>query len=386
MKTTDSHADFRAGAHQTHFSRKKHQYRSFQPTPVNHPYRWRDARIAVALEEAVRLIGELNAYSALIPDVDFFIQMHVFSEAVKSSRIEGTKTGIDEAVLPQAEVAPEKRDDWGEVQNYVAALNHSIGRLDELPVCMRLLKEAHQILMAGVRGEHKQPGEIRTAQNWIGGTSIQTASFIPPHQDSLPQLLGDLEHFWHNDKLNMPQLIKIAISHYQFETIHPFNDGNGRVGRMLITLHLIELGILQKPALYLSDFFERNKGAYYDALTFVRDRNDMDQWLLFFLSAVRETAHKSRATFEQIVTLREDYERRIIGGGKRAQHAHKLLLKLFSDPVITVDRAAKHLQVSTSTANTLINWLERKDILRKVTRQSRNRIFSLHEYLALFME
>ncbi len=386
MKKAEKVAGFQAGGHRSHFSQKEYQYRSFQPSPVNQPYQWQDERIPVLLEESVRFVGELNAYSTLIPDVDFFIEMHVFSEAVKSSRIEGTKTGIDEAVLPKAQIAPEKRDDWLEVQNYVAALNHSIDRLRELPVCVRLLKEAHKILMEDVRGGHKQPGEIRMMQNWIGGTSIQTASFIPPHQDSLPELLSDLEYFWNNNKLHMPHLIKIALSHYQFETIHPFNDGNGRIGRMLITLHLIKLDILQKPTLYLSDFFERNKGAYYDALTFVRDRNDMDQWIIFFLSAVTETAKKSKDTLEKIVELRKDYDRRIIGGGKRAKHAHELLLQLFSHPVITVAEAAEHLQVSTSTANTLINWLERENILQKVANQSRNRIFCLHEYLALFSE
>ena len=377
---------FVAGHYQPYFSGKDHQYQSFLPAPVNRPYSWQDPRIPVLLEEAVRLLGELNAYSALIPDVDFFIEMHVRQEAVKSSRIEGTKTGVDEAALPEEEIAPDKRDDWAEVQNYITAVNHGINALAGLPVCMRLLASAHGILMSGVRGESKQPGKIRAGQNWIGGTSIRTAQFIPPHQNELPGLLTDMEKFWHNHNLNMPHLVKIAISHYQFETIHPFNDGNGRIGRMLIVLHLIELGILKKPTLYLSDFFERNKGAYYDALTLVRERNDLDQWIMFFLSAVIETAGKGTNVFTSIVALREEYDKRIIAFGRRAKHAHKLLLKLFSSPAITVRQAAGYLEVSNSTANTLLHQMEQADILRKTTSHSRNRIFLLHEYLMLFYE
>lgn len=377
-------AGFVAGRHQPHFSGQAHQYRSFSPSPVNRPYQWQDPKISVLLEDAVRRLGELNAYSALIPDVDFFIEMHVRSEAVKSSRIEGTKTGVDEAALPEEEITPERRDDWAEVQNYIRALNHGIAALDTLPVCMRLLQGAHKILMSGVRGENKQPGEVRAGQNWIGGANINSAQFIPPHPGALPELLTDLEKFWHNRSLAMPHLIRTAISHYQFETIHPFNDGNGRIGRMLIVLHLIELGILKKPTLYLSDFFERHKGAYYDALTLVRERNDLDQWLVFFLTAVIETAGKGVEVFTRIIALREEFDGRIAALGRRAKHARVLMPGLFSSPVITVSQASERLKVSTSTANTLINQMEQAGILREATGHSRNRIFLLHEYLELF--
>lgn len=383
MTSNDSKI-FKAGSYKKNFFNQEYEYQSFFPTPANQPYEWQDKRIPVLLEEAMRLVGELNAYSILVPDVDFFIQMHVRNEALKSSRIEGTRTEMDEAILPEEEIAPEKRDDWVEVQNYIKSLNHSLEQLKELPICMRLLKGAHKILLTGVRGENKHPGEIRTTQNWIGGTNIQTAAFIPPHPNDLSETLKDLELFWHNKGLNMPHLIKMAISHYQFETVHPFLDGNGRIGRLLITLHLVELGILQKPVLYLSDFFERNKGQYYDGLTFVRTRNNMDQWIIFFLSAVMETAKKGRGTFEKIIALRHTYEQRIMGLGRRAKLAHSLLLHLFSDPATNAAFAAKTLDVSISAANTLVNELTRIDILKETTGFSRNRMFILHEYLDLF--
>lgn len=381
---SENDSTYVAGSYVKHFHNRDYEYSSFLPSPVNQPYQWQDKRIPVLLEEAVRLVGELNAYSFLVPNVDFFIQMHVRSEALKSSRIEGTRTEIDEVILPEEEIAPEKRDDWTEVQNYIKALNYSIDKLKELPVCMRLLQDAHRILLSGVRGKHKQPGSIRTSQNWIGGTSIQSAAFIPPHPDNLSEALKDLELFWHNQGLAMPKLIKVAISHYQFESIHPFLDGNGRIGRLLITLHLVEMGILKKPTLYLSDFLERNKGEYYDGLTFVRTRNDLDQWIVLFLSGVIEAARKGKETFEKIIALRESYGKLIMGLGRRAELADKLLLHLFSSPAINVNEAAQRLGISISAANTLISELERLDVLREVTGFSRNRIFVLHEYRDIF--
>jgi len=377
---------YNSGSYRKHFQGKDYEYQSFLPSSVNCYYEWEDKRILPLLEEAIRLVGELNAYSFLVPDVDFFIQMHVKNEALKSSRIEGTRTEMDEVILPEEEIMPEKRDDWSEVQNYIKAINYSIAQLNEIPLSMRLLEKSHEILLSGVRGKERQPGQVRTTQNWIGGSSIKTASFIPPHPDDMRASLTDLELFWHNKKINMPNLIKIAISHYQFETIHPFNDGNGRIGRMLITLHLIELGILQKPTLYLSDYFERNKGAYYDALTFVRDHNDMDQWIIFFLSAVIETAKKSKNTFRKIISLRGVYEQRIIKNGRKIKLINDLLLRLFSNPAIRVSDVSNLLGKSISTSNNLIKEMETMGILKEITGFSRNRIFILHEYLDIFRD
>lgn len=377
---------YNSGSYRKHFQGKDYEYQSFLPSSVNCYYEWEDKRILPLLEEAIRLVGELNAYSFLVPDVDFFIQMHVKNEALKSSRIEGTRTEMDEVILPKEEIMPEKRDDWSEVQNYIKAINYSIAQLNEIPLSMRLLEKSHEILLSGVRGKERQPGQVRTTQNWIGGSSIKTASFIPPHPDDMRASLADLELFWHNKKINMPNLIKIAISHYQFETIHPFNDGNGRIGRMLITLHLIELGLLQKPTLYLSDYFERNKGAYYDALTFVRDHNDMDQWIIFFLSAVIETAKKSKNTFRKIISLRRVYEQRIIKNGRKIKLMNDLLLRLFSNPAIRVSDVSNLLGKSISTSNNLIKEMERMGILKEITGFSRNRIFFLHEYLDIFRD
>jgi Fic family protein len=371
---------FRAG-----YWQPRYQYKSFEPVPVNHEWRWEDATINQLLENANRALGELNAFSLIVPDIDLFIEMHVVKEAQTSSRIEGTQTGIDEVLMLEEQIRPEKRNDWREVRNYVDALNTAVADLAQLPLSNRLLKKTHAILMSGVRGEHRQPGEFRTSQNWIGGSCLTDAAFIPPHHDRLPELMSDLEQFWHNEAITVPHLIRIAISHYQFETIHPFLDGNGRIGRLLIPLYLIGHGLLAKPSLYLSDFFERNRTSYYDALMRARTANDLIHWIRFFLNGVAETASKGRNAFHQILLLRNDVEQRILSLGKRVPNAKAALNLLYKKPVITARDLETALSISQPTADTLLKDLLRLGIIQEITGATRYRVYSFDAYFDLFL-
>lgn len=364
---------------------QRYQYKSFEPVPVNHEWVWEDATINALLESANRALGELNAFSLIVPDIDLFIEMHVVKEAQTSSRIEGTQTGIGEALMSEEQIQPEKRDDWREVRNYIDAVNIAIAELKTLPLSNRLLKQTHEILMRGVRGEHKQPGEFRTSQNWIGGSSLTDAAFIPPHPDGVSDLMSDLEAFWHNEAIVVPHLIRVAISHYQFETIHPFLDGNGRIGRLLIPLYLVSHGVLAKPSLYLSDFFERNRASYYDALMRVRVSNDLIHWVRFFLQGMAETATRGREVFQQVLALRTEAEHAVLGLGKRAANARQVLNLLYRKPVVSAADIEKALSVSTPTANALIRDFEKLGMLQEITGQQRGRAYAFDRYLRLFV-
>jgi len=371
---------FKAGVWQ-----QRYQYKSFEPVLVDHEWLWQDPAINTLLEAANRALGELNAFSLIVPDIDLFIEMHVVKEAQTSSRIEGTQTGMDEALMPEDQIEPEKRDDWREVRNYVDAVNAAIAELATLPLSNRLLKRTHEILMRGVRGEHKQPGEFRISQNWIGGSSLADAVFIPPHPDGVPAMMGDLEKFWHDETIQVPHLIRLAISHYQFETIHPFLDGNGRIGRLLVPLYLVSHGLLVKPSLYLSDFFERNRASYYDALMRVRTGNDLIHWVRFFLQGVAETATKGRNVFQQILALRTEAEQKILTLGKRAPNARQALNLLYRKPMLSAADLEHGLGITHPTANALLRDFIRLGLLREITGASRHRLYVFETYLDLFI-
>ncbi len=360
-------------------------YKSFQPELINRDWNVSTPKLNSLMETANLKLGALDAYSQLVPDVDTYIRMHIIKEATTSSRIEGTRTNIEDAVMKKCEVSPEKRDDWQEVNNYIKAMNYALKELHKLPISGRLLKQTHAILLQGARGKQKMPGEYRTSQNWIGGAAINDAVYVPPVHTTLPDMMSDLEKFLNDELISTPHLIRIAMAHYQFETIHPFLDGNGRLGRLLITLYLVSKNILKLPTLYLSDFFERNRQLYYDNLRKVSDKNDMIQWLKFFLVAIIETSDKASSTFQKIIKLREDIERkRLPSMGRRHKIGAGLLLYLYKKPILTVADVTKSLEVTKPTANTLVKEFQKAKILKEKTGYSRNRVFYFDEYLKLF--
>ena len=366
-----------------HYVQQGH-YKSFQPNPINRPWVLDNMELIQLLGQADRELGRLDMYSDYIPNIDLFISMHVLKEATQSSKIEGTQTNMEEALLEREDVAPDKRDDWEEVQNYVAAMNEAIAKLQTLPFSARLVRETHKTLLRGVRGKQKQPGAFRKSQNWIGGATINDAVFVPPVHTSIGELMGDIEQFVHTDSRYFPELLKIALVHYQFETIHPFLDGNGRVGRLMITLYLVGKGILKKPVLYLSDFFERNRSHYYDNLMRVREKNDLLQWFKFFLVGVIETAKNSIAAFDNILKLQKQVDSQIQSLGSRTANAQKVINYLYQHPMIDAAKAGEVAGISAASAYKLIADLERFGILKEITGGKRGKVYLFSAYLKLF--
>lgn len=372
--------EFKAGTYKKGF-----QYRYFVPTLVNYQWQWRDGTLNELLEKASIKLGELNSFAKLVPNIDLFIHLHITKEAVISSRIEGTQTTMNEALLPEEEINPEKRNDWLEVQNYTAAMNEAIGTMDKLPLSSRLLRRTHEILMEGVRGEGKMPGEFRKSQNWIGGASLADATFVPPAHTHVNELMSDLEKFLHNPDIHVPALIRIGIAHYQFETIHPFLDGNGRIGRLMITLYLVSEKILEQPLLYLSFFLERNKSLYYDNLTRVREKNDLLGWLRYFLVGVAQTSTQAINTLSQILKLKSDIEAEITRElGKRGNSALTLLNELFRRPMVSKSDVERICNLSKKAASNLVNIFRDRGYLREVTGKQRDQLFLFEPYVRLF--
>lgn len=366
---------------------KMNDYKAFIPSKINFNWGWDDTKLDKLLAEANRQIGELNAYSLLIPNVDLYIKMHVKIEANKSSKIEGTRTTVEEDLLDVTDINPEKRDDWEEVQNYVKATNYGVERIrNGFPVCTRLIREIHGILMQGVRGEYKTPGEFRISQNWIGGSMPSTAVYVPPPHTEVTECLSDFEKFINNEEIDTPDLIKIAILHYQFESIHPFSDGNGRIGRLLIPLYIQSKGMLEKSCLYISDYIERNKDTYYDMLTRVRTNNDMIGWIKFFLEAVIETSKTAKEKFRNVVKFTMEMDKVIMELPVKPENAKKVIDLLYDEPVLTRNKMSEITGIKLTTINGIVNALLDKGIITETTGYSRNQIFAFEKYINLFLK
>jgi cell filamentation protein, protein adenylyltransferase len=341
------------------------------------------------LSKADYALGRLDGAVLTLPNPDLFVFMYVRKEAVLSSQIEGTQSSLQNLLAAEARLNdPDTPADVAEVVNYVRAMNHGLARLAELPVSVRLIREIHTVLMRGVRGGRLTPGELRTSQNWIGpgGCTLREATFVPPPPEAVPQALSDLERFLHAEN-PPPALMQVGLAHAQFETIHPFLDGNGRVGRLLITFLLTERKLLARPVLYLSHFFKRHRAQYYECLQAVRDTGDWEGWLAFFLRGVIEVSGEATQTAAAILRMREEYRVRITERlGRAAANGHRIMEKLFNHPIVTVARVRQWLDVTPAGANNLVNRLVDVGLLREITGYARNRRFRFDPYLRLFEE
>lgn len=337
------------------------------------------------LEEASLTLGRFASLIELIPNPELFIHAYTAKEATLSSRIEGTQTEIEDAFKEEAEIAPEKRDDWAEVAAYINAVHHAVRGLQALPLCNRLLKQTHAKLLAQVRGKDKSPGDYRIKPNWIGGSSPNNAHFVPPSAEYVNDLMSDLEKFIHNDNLPLPELVKAALIHYQFETIHPFLDGNGRIGRMLIPLYLLHKKILSDPILYISAFFEARRSDYYDALDQAR-KNEIGvvNWIAFFLEAITQSAQDGIDVTNKLL----EYDTELRGSlipqlGRRAPKGLQLINYLYQSPVVTAAQIQTTLQCSPQVSQSLLRAFVTLGVLQEATGNKRNRIFIFAKYIRL---
>lgn len=346
-----------------------------------------DGDLRLLLSQADTALGRLDGSIQTLPNQGLFILMYLRKEAVLSSQIEGTESSLQDLLAAEAHVMkPNTPRDVDEVVNYVRAMNYGLERLRTLPVSVRLIREIHEKLLQGVRGARLTPGETRRSQNWIGpiGCTLNEASFVPPPPGEVLNALGDLETFIQGGS-DLPLLIEIGLAHAQFETIHPFLDGNGRVGRLLITFLLCERGVLQKPVLYLSYFFKRHRQEYYDRLQRVRDQGDWEGWLAFFLRGIADVSAQATDTARRILALREAHRTTITERlGRAAGNGHRVIEHLYRHPIVAVSDVQKLIRTSYPAANQLVNRLAREGILVEITRQKRNRIFRYDQYIELF--
>ena len=362
-------------------------YRAFIPSPLPPtPPVVMDDAMQQALSLADRALGRLDGSIRTLPNPDLFVFMYVRKEAVLSSQIEGTQSSLNDLLEAEAAIFDAERPrDVDEVLNYVRAMNYGLARLDTLPLSVRLIREIHQQLLEGVRGGNKQPGALRQTQNWIGpaGCTLNNATFVPPPPQQVPQVLGDLEIFLHEERL--PALVTIGLAHAQFETIHPFLDGNGRVGRLLIAFLLYQREILHKPVLYLSHYFKRNRAEYYERLQAVRDQGDWEGWLRFFLAGVHKVAQEATDTARKIVDLREHHRQLITQHfGRVTGNALKVLEHLYERPIISVNDIMQLTGVTFPPASRVMQKLVEHGLLTETTGQARNRLFRYRPYIDLF--
>lgn len=359
------------------------KYRAFMPEFL--PFQLNDDLVLQSLlSKADLAVGRLDGITEILPDVDFFILMYIRKEATLSSQVEGTQATFADVLKASARIKDdETHKDVDEILNYINAMNYGLNRLESFPLSMRLIREIHERLLKGVRGEHKTPGEFRTSQNWVGGPTIETATYVPPPHAELSELLSNLEKFLH-DGSQMPALLKIGLAHTQFENIHPFLDGNGRIGRLLVAFYLCQQGILRKPLLYLSEFFKSNRHEYYDKLHAVHEKDEIESWLKFFLTGVEKTAENAVITARKILKLRAEDTRKIASLGRSTERAMKLLNALYKTPLVKVSDVERITDVKNPNALTLVAKFVHLGILKEQTGRKRDRVFAYQKYINLF--
>jgi Fic family protein len=365
-------------------------YRAFLPAPLPPDPEVRvSGELQQRLSEADRALGRLEGSVTTLPNPDLFVFMYVRKEAVLSSQIEGTQSSLQDLLAAEADVlASTTPPDVDEVVNYVRAMNRGLARLAHLPVSVRLIRELHAELMQGVRGSRLTPGEVRRSQNWIGpaGSTLANAAFVPPPPDAVPKALGELETFLHADD-RLPLLIKIGLAHAQFETVHPFLDGNGRIGRLLISFLLCERGVLSKPVLYLSHYFKAHRQEYYDRLQAIRDTGDWEAWLTFFLRGVADVSLQASDTARRILLLREDHRSLIAERlGRAAGNGHRILQYLYEHPIVSATEVQGLIGTTFAAANQIVQRLVDAGILSEITGQARHRRFRYQPYVELFSD
>ena len=347
-----------------------------------------DPALLGQLEAANQALGRLDGMTRMLPDPELFLYHYVRKEALLSSQIEGTQSSLSDLLLFELDELPGvPLDDVEEVSNYVAALNHGLQRLrGGFPLSLRLLREIHEVLLRGGRGSKKTPGEFRRGQNWIGGRSPATATFVPPPPERLQACLDAFEHFLHLPREAMPPLTKAALAHVQFETIHPFNDGNGRLGRLLITLILCEQGVLAEPSLYLSLYFKQNRSRYYEQLDAVRRTGDWEAWLAFFLEGVAQTSHQAVETARRLLALFESDRVKLRSLGRRTGSALQLFDQFTRRPILGAPQLAKTLQLTPQTVRSTLAAMQDLGLINEITGQRRNRLWLYQDYYAILSE